>query len=89
MSSSDRGRRGESPIRRMARFWRCGGARPGACIVQPLYGPSNFADGGAGPVDPHPAFRVEPVDDRVGQQVRNRVIFQMTGGRRSPTRSTT
>ncbi len=52
----------------------------GACSVQPLYGPSNFVD--SGPVQSTlTRISVGEVNDRVGQQVRNRVIFQMTGGK--------
>ncbi len=49
-----------------------------ACTVQPLYGP---AAGGGHVQSALTRIEVEPVDDRVGQQVRNNVIFQMTGGK--------
>ena len=47
------------------------------CFVQPLYGSA----AGGGTV--HAALRgiaIEPVDDRVAQQVRNKLIFGFTGG---------
>lgn len=53
----------------------------GACSVQPLYGPSNFIDGGGAVQANLTRISVDEVGDRVGQQVRNRVIFQMTGGK--------
>ncbi|HET7716464.1 MAG TPA: LPS assembly lipoprotein LptE [Bauldia sp.] len=78
MSSFDRG----IPARR--RFGAVGALAValalGACSVQPLYGPSNFA-GGSEVQSTLTRISVAPVDDRVGQQVRNRVIFQMTGGK--------
>ncbi|MCB1494242.1 MAG: hypothetical protein KDJ86_00530 [Bauldia sp.] len=48
-----------------------------ACTVQPLYGP---AAGGGHVKSELTRIQVEPVKDRVGQQVRNTVIFEMTGG---------
>lgn len=80
MSSSDRG----SPANR--RFGVKGALvilaalALGACSVQTLYGPSNFAEGSA-VQSTLTRISVGPVTDRVAQQVRNRVIFQMTGGR--------
>ncbi|MEP0322351.1 LPS assembly lipoprotein LptE [Bauldia litoralis] len=48
-----------------------------ACTVQPLYGPT----AGGGRVQATlTRISVQPVNTRVGQQVRNEVIFQMTGG---------
>ena len=78
MSSSDRG----SPANR--RFGAIGALMAalalGACSVQPLYGPSNFLEGSTVQAS-LTRISVAEVTDRVGQQVRNRVIFQMTGGR--------
>ena len=52
----------------------------GACSVQPLYGPASFVD--SGPVQGKlTRISVGEVTDRVGQQVRNTLIFQMTGGK--------
>lgn len=52
----------------------------GACSVQPLYGPVSFTDSGA-VQQTLTRISVGQVNDRVGQQVRNRVIFQMAGGK--------
>jgi len=49
----------------------------GACTVQPVYGP---AAGGGAEKTTLARVAVEPVNDRVGQGVRNRLIFQFTGG---------
>ena len=49
----------------------------GACTVQPLYGPK---PGGASVKATLARVAIEPVDDRVGQVVRNKLIFQFTGG---------
>ena len=78
MSSSDRGR----PMLHRA------GARGlvvallawalAACTVQPLYGP---AAGGGRVQSTLTRIVVAPVQDRVSQQVRNDVIFQLTGGK--------
>jgi LPS-assembly lipoprotein len=49
----------------------------GACTVQPLYG--NAASGGT--VRQTTArIDIDPVNDRVAQVVRNKAMFQMTGG---------
>jgi LPS-assembly lipoprotein len=51
----------------------------GACTVQPLYGPTG---GGGSAVQANlTRISVDQVNDRVAQQVRNRAIFQMTGGK--------
>jgi len=49
-----------------------------ACTVQPVYGP---AAAGGGVQSALTRIAVDPVDDRVAQQVRNTAIFQMTGGK--------
>jgi LPS-assembly lipoprotein len=78
MSSSDRGSRAHS------RFGAIGvllaALALGACSVQTLYGPTNFTDGSA-VQSTLTRISVSEVSDRVGQQVRNRVIFQMAGGK--------
>jgi len=52
----------------------------GACSVQPLYGPSSFVEASA--VQSNLVrISVGEVTDRVSQQVRNNVIFGMTGGK--------
>lgn len=49
-----------------------------ACTVRPVYGPA----AGDGSVQTAlTRIAVDPVDDRLAQQVRNTVIFQMTGGK--------
>jgi len=52
----------------------------GACSVQTLYGPTTVS-GGSAVQSTLTRISVGPVNDRVGQQVRNRVIFQMAGGK--------
>jgi LPS-assembly lipoprotein len=78
MSSSDRGSRAHS------RFGAIGvllaALTLGACSVQTLYGPTNFVEGSA-VQSTLTRISVAEVQDRVGQQVRNRVIFQMAGGK--------
>ena len=49
----------------------------GACTVQPVYSP---APAGGTVKTTLARVAVEPVNDRVGQVVRNRLLFQMTGG---------
>jgi LPS-assembly lipoprotein len=75
-----------SSFDRASRDWR-GAARAilfalaaglvSACTIQPVYGPV----AGGGPVAA--ALRgvsIDPVDDRVGQVVRNRLLFGLNGG---------
>ncbi|MCB1449025.1 MAG: hypothetical protein KDJ67_02715 [Nitratireductor sp.] len=52
-----------------------------ACVFQPLYGPS--ADGRPDIASTLSAVTVPEVDSRVGQQVRNRLLFLFQGGRGS------
>ena len=49
-----------------------------ACTIQPLYGP---AAGGGRVQSTLTRIVVAPVKDRVSQEVRNEVIFQLTGGK--------
>lgn len=78
MSSSDRDR---GANRRFGVFGTLVAALAlGACSVQPLYGPTSFA-GGSAVQSTLTRISVAPVNDRVGQQVRNGVIFQMAGGK--------
>lgn len=78
MSSSDSGSRKHS------RFGAIGvlvaALALGACSVQTLYGPTSFTEGSA-VQSTLTRISVSEVSDRVGQQVRNRVIFQMAGGK--------
>ena len=48
-----------------------------ACTVQPLYGPT---PAGSLVQAALPAIAIAPADDRVEQEVRNRLIFAFTGG---------
>jgi LPS-assembly lipoprotein len=48
-----------------------------ACTVQPVYGPTA---GGASVTQTLRAIAIEPVDTRVAQVVRNRLVFYFTGG---------
>jgi len=48
-----------------------------ACTVQPVYGP---APGGEAVSKTLRSIAIEPVDTRVGQVVRNRLLFYLTGG---------
>ena len=80
MSSFDRGSGANRRFGRGALMAAVAAFTLGACSVQPLYGPSNFVDGS--PVQSTlTRISVGEVTDRVGQQVRNRVIFQMAGGK--------
>jgi LPS-assembly lipoprotein len=86
MSSSDRGldlARASAGAGRLSRLVRGGlvaltlGVLASACTVQPVYmtianGPNVAAD--------LSAVQVEDVSDRVGQEVRNNLIFGFTGG---------
>jgi len=54
-----------------------------ACTVQPLYGPTPT---GQAVTDSLDRIAIESVDSRVAQEVRNRLIFDLGGGRQqSPT----
>lgn len=80
MSWSDQGTPAQTRLGARAIGIVLAAALLGACSVQPLYGPSNFVE--SGPIESSlTRIAVSQVDDRVGQQVRNRVIFQMTGGK--------
>lgn len=48
-----------------------------ACTVQPVYGPSA---GGGTVSQTLRSISIEPVDTRVGQVVRNKLMFYLTGG---------
>ena len=78
MSSSDHGRRGNGRFGVMGVL--AAALVLGACSVQTLYGPTTVS-GGSAVQSTLTRISVEPVNDRVGQQVRNRVIFQMAGGK--------
>jgi LPS-assembly lipoprotein len=78
MSSSDHGRRGNGRFGVVASL--AAALALSACSVQTLYGPSSFA-GGSEVQSTLTRISVGQVNDRVSQQVRNRVIFQMAGGK--------
>jgi LPS-assembly lipoprotein len=86
MSSSDRGQdltRASATVRRWASGVRGGlaalalGLLASACTVQPVYMP--IAQGPQVAADLS-AISIQDVNDRVGQQVRNNLIFGFTGG---------
>ena len=78
MSSSDQGRlmSRRTGVRAFVAIVLAGALA--GCTVQPLYAPS--AGGGNVPAT-MARVKVDPVKDRVAQQVRNDVIFRMTGGK--------
>lgn len=79
MLSSDHG--GRMPRRAGVRgflFVMAAALALAACTVRPVYGP---AAGGGSVQGELTRIAVDPVSDRVAQQVRNTVIFQMTGGK--------
>jgi LPS-assembly lipoprotein len=80
MSSSDRGSRANRRFGARGAVLLGAALVLGACSAQPLYGPTAFLDSGSVQAS-LTRISVGEVTDRVGQQVRNRVIFQMTGGR--------
>jgi LPS-assembly lipoprotein len=52
-----------------------------ACTVQPLYAPTAA---GVSVVASLGNVFIEPVDDRVGQELRNQLIFELNGGKGQP-----
>jgi LPS-assembly lipoprotein len=78
MSSSDHGRRGNGRLGVVGVL--AAALALSACSVQTLYGPSTMA-GGSAVQSTLTRISVGQVNDRVAQQVRNRVIFQMAGGK--------
>jgi LPS-assembly lipoprotein len=79
MLSSDHGRPGgrRSIAGRLLAFATIAGLA--ACTVQPVYGPGPSGSGSAPAILSHIA--IDPVGgDRVGQVVRNKLIFALTGG---------
>jgi LPS-assembly lipoprotein len=78
MSSSDRGRR--RPGRHAGRTMLLAAAAAvtlAACNVQPLYGPSPAGRAVATALD---GMTIDPVDTRVGQEVRNKLLFTLNSG---------
>lgn len=54
------------------------------CTVRPLYGNPTSTGSGAGATAKLAQIEVVPVSDRVGQEVRNHLIFQFGGGKGQP-----
>jgi LPS-assembly lipoprotein len=78
MSSSDGGRR--TPRRFLGRaglFAFIAALALSACTVQPLYGPTATNGSVATTLT---QITIDPINDRVGQVVRNKLIFDLTGG---------
>jgi LPS-assembly lipoprotein len=79
MSSCDHGR--SKPRRAagwVALFALAASAMVSSCTVQPLYG---MAAGGGKVSATLAKIAIDPVDDRVAQQVRNNLIFGLAGGK--------
>ena len=87
MSSSDRA---AAPLRRIVMAAALASlAAISACTVQPLYGDRTSAIGTQGGVVPQLAqIGIKPARDRVGQEVRNHLIFLLAGGQGQPTNPT-
>jgi LPS-assembly lipoprotein len=77
MSSYDRGRRGPRRYLPAVALALLGSLYLAGCTVQPVYGskPDGSAVGRS-----LAGVAIDPVDSRVGQEVRNKLIFYMTGG---------
>lgn len=90
MSSSDAGRlrRDAGRLRRRtiaAAALLLMSAAVSACTVQPLYGPT---PSGAAVPDILARIAIDPVDTRVAQLVRNKLIFYLAGGAGEPSNPT-
>jgi LPS-assembly lipoprotein len=79
MSSFERAGRAARPAGRAILFAVAAAFSLAACTVQPLYGPT--PSGGTVP-EALTRITIEPVDTRVAQEVRNKLIFDLTGGAR-------
>jgi LPS-assembly lipoprotein len=82
MSSYDRGRGGPRRYLPAVALALLGSLYLSGCTVQPVYGskPDGSAVGRS-----LAAIAIDPVDTRVGQEVRNKLIFYMTGGAGEPS----
>ena len=80
MSSSDRGRTLSTTIIRFAAAI-AGAALLAACTVQPLYGPSLS---GSAVGTALARITIDPVGNRVGQELRNKLIFDLGGSTTAP-----
>jgi LPS-assembly lipoprotein len=57
----------------------------GGCTVQPLYGnraPTTYTAAGSTVAATLAAIAVDPIEGRVGQELRNELVFNLTGGGR-------
>ncbi len=82
MSSFDRSRSGGSrKAGRLILLVAVAAAALSACTVQPLYAPTAT---GASVIAALGDVYIDAVDDRLGQEVRNRLIFQLNGGKGQP-----
>lgn len=85
MSSHDHGR--SAPGRKAGRLAALAMAAVAAlagCTVQPLYAPTAA---GISPVASLSNISIDPVGDRVSQELRNRLIFALNGGTGQPASS--
>jgi LPS-assembly lipoprotein len=80
MSSSDFGRSPSTPIRAFLAAV-AGALVLAACTVQPLYGPSPT---GTAVSTALARIVIDPVDNRVGQELRNKLIFDLAGSTTAP-----
>ena len=82
MSSSDHSRSGGGrKAGRLILLATLAATALAACTVQPLYAPT--AAGTAAVASLNEIY-IEPVSDRIGQELRNQLIFKLNGGRGQP-----
>ena len=82
MSSYDHNRSGEGrKAGRLILLAAVAAAALAACTVQPLYAPTAT---GASVIAALGDVYIDAVDDRLGQEVRNKLIFQLNGGKGQP-----
>jgi LPS-assembly lipoprotein len=82
MSSYDHNRSGEGrKAGRLILLAAVAAAALAACTVQPLYAPTVAGTSVATSLGD---ITIDPVDDRLGQEVRNKLIFQLNGGKGQP-----
>lgn len=77
MSSFDRARRAMQPAGRAILMAVVVAVSLAACTVQPLYGPT---PSGGSVAQALTRITIDPVDTRVAQELRNKLIFDLTGG---------
>ena len=82
MSSYDHSRSGGGrKAGRLILFAALAAVALSACTVQPLYAPTAAGTSVASWLG---SISIDPVNDRVGQEVRNDLIFQLNGGKGQP-----